>query len=312
MSVAVLLVGVTHRPTESSPRPLRALTLVLRSWPLQWALLIPVIGLAILVGEFWRELFVMPALLGAAGGVLLYFDRDWRPSMAVFAVLLIGLVTTAALFPYPGNIRYVAVGLVVCLAVFGWAIGRRARFPSLSLERPLLSGLALLYFGGIASFGFSLVALNSNAQSEYPEHPRFGMSVSPDAAPEVDAAAWIGSRIADGETVAGYPNFAVICVLLERPCHGFLPNFIGSEEDYRALVDSVRDGTGPTYFLVSPTLHPYPPNPPYFPQPGPLIEALEAEYRLAHVIGIPGWDAEIRIYRSPTAVGDVGQQGERG
>lgn len=312
VSVSLLLVGLTHQPTASSPKFLRALAAIQRSWPAQWAVLIALVGTAIAVGGFWRELFITPALLGTVGGLLLYLDRDWWPSAAVFAVLLIGLVTTASLFPYAGNTRYVAIGLVACLAVFGWAIARRAQFDGLSLERPLLSGLALLYFGGVTAFGFSLIAIKTDIQSEFPPDSRFGTRVSPYTAPEADAAAWIGSQIQAGDTVAGYPNFAVICVLLEQPCHGFLPNFIGSEEDFEAMVASIHDGSGPTYFLVSPTLHPYPPNPPYFPQPGPLIEALEAEYRIAHVIEIPDWNAKILIYRSPSSNDEAGAKGEPG
>ena len=312
MGVGLLLVGVTHRPTGRSPKILRILVAIQHSLPAQWLVLMALAGIAIKVGGLWLELFVAPALLGAAGGLLLLLDRDWRPPAPVFAVLLIGLVIAASLFPYPGNVRYVAVGLVACFAVFGWAIGRRAGFRALSLQRPLLSGLALLYFGGIASVAFSFVVLKSDLQSAYPANQHFGMRVSPDAAPEVDAAAWIGARLQAGETVAGYPNFAVICVLLKQPCHGFLPNFIGSEEDFEAIVDSIHDGSGPTYFLVSPTLRPYQPNHPYFPHPEPLIEALEAEYRIAHVIGIPDWSAEIRIYRLPASDRQTRNTGEPG
>ncbi len=257
VSVSLLLVGLTHKPTDRSPKILHTLAAIQRSRRTQWVVLIAVVVIAIMAGQVRRELFITPALLGTVGATLLYLDRDWRPSASVFAVLLVGLVISASLFPYAGNVRYVAVGLVACLAVFGWAIGRRADFRGLSLERPLLSGLALLYFGGLASFGFGFIALKTNLQSKYPADPQFGMRVSQDVAPKVAAAAWIGSRLQPGETVAGYPNFAVICVLLKQPCHGFLPNFIGSEGEFEAMVDNIHDGSGPTYFLVSPTLYPY-------------------------------------------------------
>ncbi len=51
---------------------------------------------------------------------------------------------------------------------------------------------------------------------------------------------------------------------------------------------------------------------PYFPQPGPLIEALEAEYRIAHVIEIPDRTAEIRIYRVPESDDEARNTGEPG
>lgn len=312
VSVVALLLAVTHRPTESSPRILRPLAAISHSWPAQWAVLILVTVIALAAGRFWRELFITPPLLGAAGGLLLLLDRDWRPSAPDFAVLLVGLVITVSLFPYPGSNRYIVTGLVACFAVFGWAIGRRARFSGLSLKQPLISGLALLYFGGVASFGFAFIVKTSEFQSGFPLDSRFGVRVSPNTAPEADAAGWIGSHIREGETVAGYPNYAIICVLLKQPCPGFLPNFIGSQEDFEALVGRIRDGSGPTYFLVSPQLHPYPPDPPYFPQPGPLIEALDTHYRLAHVIPIPGLPSEIRIYRSPASEGRPSNSGDRG
>jgi hypothetical protein len=121
--------------------------------------------------------------------------------------------------------------------------------------------------------------------------------------PFADLAAWLHHHTAPEDVVWGYPNHALAFALAGRVRNGPLPNFLGDETDLDAMVAAVRGPDPPRWVVVSPTLYPYPADFPYFPDPAPLVAALEGRYARAAEIATPPAGGRpvgaIVVYRAP-------------
>jgi hypothetical protein len=115
--------------------------------------------------------------------------------------------------------------------------------------------------------------------------------------PFVWAAEWIRNNTPTNATFLAYPNLAICLFLAERLSHDFFPNFLGTKEDFDAMITSITNGSGPDYVLISPVMYPYMGPSAYFFLPQPVIEGLNKTYVLAAQCNSQNGASLIAVYK---------------